>query len=44
VFGCEGGEDSLATAIKYLVCTPFMFSSDFPHEVSAESAGTSSTR
>jgi predicted TIM-barrel fold metal-dependent hydrolase len=37
VLGCEGGEDQLATAIDYLGCTPFMFSSDFPHEVSAAS-------
>lgn len=37
VLGCEGGEDHLAAAIEYLGCTPFMFSSDFPHEVSAES-------
>lgn len=37
VLGCEGGEDQLGTAIDYLGCTPFMFSSDFPHEVSAES-------
>ena len=37
VFGCEGGEDYLASAIGYFGCTPFMFSSDFPHEVSATS-------
>ena len=37
VLGCEGGEDQLATAINYFGCTPFMFSSDFPHEVSAAS-------
>ena len=37
VLGCEGGEDQLAAAIGYFGCTPFMFSSDFPHEVSAES-------
>lgn len=37
VLGCEGGEDQLAPAVAYLGCTPFMFSSDFPHEVSAES-------
>jgi predicted TIM-barrel fold metal-dependent hydrolase len=37
VLGCEGSEDQLAVAIDYLGCAPFMFSSDFPHEVSAES-------
>jgi predicted TIM-barrel fold metal-dependent hydrolase len=35
VFGCEGGERHLATAVRHFGCTPFMFSSDFPHEVSA---------
>jgi predicted TIM-barrel fold metal-dependent hydrolase len=37
VFGCEGGEHHLETAINYFECAPFMYSSDFPHEVSAES-------
>jgi predicted TIM-barrel fold metal-dependent hydrolase len=37
VLGCEGGEQSLTTAIATLGCAPFMFSSDFPHEVSAAS-------
>jgi predicted TIM-barrel fold metal-dependent hydrolase len=34
VLGCEGGEDQLANAIEYFECAPFMYSSDFPHEVS----------
>jgi len=34
VLGCEGGEDQLETAIEYFGCAPFMYSSDFPHEVS----------
>jgi predicted TIM-barrel fold metal-dependent hydrolase len=37
VIGCEGGEDFLETAIDYFGCTPFMYSSDFPHEVSVSS-------
>jgi predicted TIM-barrel fold metal-dependent hydrolase len=37
VFGCEGGEICLGPAIDAFGCTPFMFSSDFPHEVSAAS-------
>jgi predicted TIM-barrel fold metal-dependent hydrolase len=37
VIGCEGGEHHLAAAIAYFGCAPFMFSSDFPHEVSAAS-------
>jgi len=37
VLGCEGGEEQLPTAIRTLGCAPFMFSSDFPHEVSAAS-------
>ena len=36
-FGCEGGERQLATAIEHFGATPFMFSSDYPHEVSAAS-------
>jgi hypothetical protein len=36
-FGCEGGEQHLATAIDHFGATPFMFSSDYPHEVSAAS-------
>jgi predicted TIM-barrel fold metal-dependent hydrolase len=37
VLGCEGGEDHLATAIEYFDCVPFMYSSDFPHEVDVAS-------
>jgi uncharacterized protein len=37
VMGCEGGEDFLETAIEYFGCTPFMYSSDFPHEVGVAS-------
>jgi predicted TIM-barrel fold metal-dependent hydrolase len=37
VLGCEGGEDQLAHAIDYFGCQPFMYSSDFPHEVGVES-------
>jgi hypothetical protein len=37
VFGCEGGEPQLEAAIEYFGCEPFMYSSDFPHEVSAAS-------
>jgi predicted TIM-barrel fold metal-dependent hydrolase len=37
VLGCEGGEHHLATAIDYLECQPFMYASDFPHEVSVKS-------
>jgi predicted TIM-barrel fold metal-dependent hydrolase len=37
VFGCEGGEAHLTTAIDDFGCAPFMYSSDFPHEVSAAS-------
>jgi predicted TIM-barrel fold metal-dependent hydrolase len=37
VFGCEGGEPYLATAVAHFQANPFMFSSDFPHEVSAAS-------
>ncbi|HSQ13432.1 MAG TPA: amidohydrolase family protein [Candidatus Deferrimicrobium sp.] len=34
--GCEGGEPLLATAVKMLGAEPFMYSSDFPHEVNSE--------
>jgi predicted TIM-barrel fold metal-dependent hydrolase len=37
VLGAEGGEHHLTTAIDYLGCQPFMYSSDFPHEVGVES-------
>ena len=37
VAGCEGGEHHLATTIDYFGCTPFMYSSFFPHEVDIES-------
>jgi predicted TIM-barrel fold metal-dependent hydrolase len=35
--GCEGGEHDLEYIIKRVGCCPFMYSSDFPHEVSADS-------
>jgi predicted TIM-barrel fold metal-dependent hydrolase len=34
VIGCEGGEHQLVTTMRYFDCAPFMYSSDFPHEVS----------
>jgi predicted TIM-barrel fold metal-dependent hydrolase len=37
VIGCEGGEDFLEVAIDYFGYAPFMYSSDFPHEVDIES-------
>jgi predicted TIM-barrel fold metal-dependent hydrolase len=37
VSGCEGGEDFLEVAVDYFDCSPFMYSSDFPHEVDVES-------
>jgi predicted TIM-barrel fold metal-dependent hydrolase len=37
VFGCEGGEEQLAHAITTFGGVPFMYSSDFPHEVSVDS-------
>jgi predicted TIM-barrel fold metal-dependent hydrolase len=37
VLGCEGGEDFLVTAIDHFGCMPFMYSSDFPHEVDVAS-------
>lgn len=37
VLGCEGGEHQLTTAINYFECEPFMYSSDFPHEVNVKS-------
>ena len=37
VIGCEGGEHHLVTAIDYFGCAPFMYSSDFPHEVNVKS-------
>ena len=37
VIGCEGGEEHLAYAVDYLGCAPFMYSSDYPHEVDIES-------
>lgn len=36
VIGCEGGEHHLVTAMEYFGCAPFMYSSDFPHEVNIE--------
>ena len=33
--GCEGGEPLLATAVKMVGHEPFMYSTDFPHEVNA---------
>jgi predicted TIM-barrel fold metal-dependent hydrolase len=37
VMGAEGGEHHLATAINYLGGQPFMYSTDFPHEVDVAS-------
>jgi predicted TIM-barrel fold metal-dependent hydrolase len=37
VIGCEGGEHHLVTAMEYFGCAPFMYSSDFPHEVNVKS-------
>lgn len=37
VIGCEGGEHQLANAVNYFGCSPFMYSSDFPHEVNIAS-------
>jgi predicted TIM-barrel fold metal-dependent hydrolase len=37
VIGCEGGEHHLVTAMNYFGCAPFMYSSDFPHEVNVKS-------
>ena len=34
--GCEGDEPSLAEAIRQIGSEPFVFSSDFPHEVNNE--------
>lgn len=34
--GCEGGEPILTTAVAMIGAEPFMYSSDFPHEVNAE--------
>jgi predicted TIM-barrel fold metal-dependent hydrolase len=34
--GCEGGEPLLATAVKMVGDEPFMYSTDFPHEVNSE--------
>jgi predicted TIM-barrel fold metal-dependent hydrolase len=34
--GCEGGEPLLAAAVKLIGNEPFMYSTDFPHEVNAE--------
>lgn len=34
--GCEGGESLLATAVKMVGSEPFMYSTDFPHEVNSE--------
>ena len=31
--GCEGGEPDLEYVTSRLGCSPFMYSSDFPHEV-----------
>ena len=33
--GCEGGEPLLATAVRIVGNEPFMYSTDFPHEVNA---------
>lgn len=37
VIGCEGGEEHLETAIESLGSCPFMYSSDYPHEVDVTS-------
>ena len=37
VIGCEGGEHQLTNAIEYFGCAPFMYSSDFPHDVNIDS-------
>ena len=34
--GCEGGEPLLTTAVKMVGNEPFMYSTDFPHEVNAQ--------
>ena len=34
--GCEGGEPLLAAAVRMIGPEPFMYSSDFPHEVNSE--------
>jgi predicted TIM-barrel fold metal-dependent hydrolase len=34
--GCEGGEPLLATAVNMVGNEPFMYSTDFPHEVNAQ--------
>jgi predicted TIM-barrel fold metal-dependent hydrolase len=34
--GCEGGEPLITTAVKMVGPEPFMYSSDFPHEVNSE--------
>jgi uncharacterized protein len=34
--GCEGGEPLLDTAVKMVGSEPFMYSSDFPHEVNSD--------
>jgi predicted TIM-barrel fold metal-dependent hydrolase len=33
---CEGNEKALAYAIERVGATPFMFASDFPHEISLD--------
>ncbi|HWH76702.1 MAG TPA: amidohydrolase family protein, partial [Candidatus Binatus sp.] len=33
--GCEGGEPLIAAAVKMIGHEPFMYSSDFPHEVNS---------
>ena len=35
--GCEGDEEFIAAAIDEFGCNPFLYSSDFPHEVTLES-------
>lgn len=34
--GCEGGEPLIAKAVEMVGSEPFMYSSDFPHEVNAQ--------
>jgi uncharacterized protein len=35
--GCEGDEEILPAALNLFGCNPFLYSSDFPHEVTTES-------
>ena len=37
MIGVEGGESELATVSERTGCFPFLYASDFPHEVDVES-------